>query len=165
MDAIDRLATWLEHNGYAIIKRAGRLFVRVERRKHGPVKIYLSLTREGWRAAGDRKSHRCRPLEALVRDFNDAERIVSGADGDRLDATLRQKLASLSDLEVQQMADLYAGQPPLTLADIGREVGYATIPGFYVPYRSLYSLVVGMRYREAYLAEPARRDALMGRAS
>lgn len=165
MDAFSRLKVWLEHNGHKVERRSGRDFVRVERKRHGPMKIFLSLTRDGWRAAGDRTSHRSRSLETLVRDFNDAERVISGQEGDRIDAILRQRLDATSDLEVQQMADTYASQPPLTLSDIGREVRYATIRGGYVPYPTLYSLVVGMRHRDAYVGEPARRDALMGRAS
>jgi hypothetical protein len=152
---------WLQHNGYAIQKRAGRDFVKVERKKHGPMKLYLRLTASsGWVAAGDRQSHRSRALEAVVRDFNEAERVVSGPDGEVLDHRIRQHLDALPDPQVQEMADYYRALPPLTLDDIGRE---DPRPGRkpFVNYTTLASLVVAMRYREAYLAEPARRDALM----
>lgn len=165
MDARQRLAVWLEHNGFKVERRAGREFVRVERKKHGPMKIYIGLTVGGWVARGDRQSHRSRSLEAVIAQFNDAERIVSGADGDKLDARIRERLDAQSDCEVQQMADYYRSLPPLTLDDIGREDvrPYPAKP--FVMFRDLCALVTHMRYREAWMAEPARRDALMGRAS
>lgn len=161
MDARERLAVWLNHNGFAVQARAGREFVRVDRKKHGPMKIYLRLTVSGWIASGDRKSHRSRALEAVIAEFNDAERIVSGADGDRLDARIRARLAEQPDCQVQEMADFYRSQPPLTLSDVGRafERPYPAKP--FVMYPNLSSLVGAMRIREICMAEPARRDALI----
>ena len=165
MTAHERLEAWLAHHGHKVQKRQGREFVRVERKSRGPMKIYLRLTANGWVAAGDRKSHRSSVLERLILEFNDAERVVSGKEGDRLDERIRQHLAALPDSEVQLLADSCRSEPPLTLADIGAVRTLAVIGKQYVPYANLSSLVVAMRYREAYLAEPARRDVLMERAS
>lgn len=164
MDAHERLTAWLAHNGHKIQKRAGREFVRVERKKHGPMKIHLRLTGGGWVAAGDRKSHRCRALERLVAEFNEAERFISGPEGDRYDDKVRADLAAMPDHEVQLMADYYQREGPLTLADV-RRTGWPHMRPDFVMYPTLVSLVISMRRQEAYLAEPAKRDALMGQAS
>lgn len=160
-DAAERLTTWLKFNGHDVQRTKGRQFVRVERKKHGPMKIYLSLLSSGWVASGDRESHRSKALEQLIRDFNEAERVVSGADSDRVDARIRAHMDGLPDSEVQSMSDYYRSLPALTLADIGRETQRPYPAKPFVAYTTLSSLVVAMRYREAYLAEPARRDALM----
>lgn len=159
MDSKERLAVWLAHKGFTVLHRAGREIVRVERRKHGPIKLYLTFTAAGWSAKGDRKSHHCTRLDEAIREFNDAERIISGQDGDRLDAQSRRRIDAMPDYEVQEMADFYASQPPLTLDYIGKE-RRSDYPGCkpFVMYPTLSSLVSAMRYREMVLAEPGRRD-------
>lgn len=159
MDSTERLQVWLTHKGFSVVRRTGREFVRVERAKHGPIKLWLRLTASGWTAAGDRKSHRSKQLDDAIREFNDAERIVSGRDGDRLDSVSRRQIDAMSDLQVQEMADFYASEGPLTLECIGK-TRLLDYPGAkpFVMFPTLSALVMSMRHRDMILAEPARRD-------
>jgi hypothetical protein len=163
MDSMERLKAWLTHKGFTVVRRAGRDIVRVERRKHGPIKLYLTLTAAGWSANGDRKSHHCARLNEAIREFNDAERIISGREGDLLDASSRRRIDAMPDHEVQEMADFYASQPALTLECIGQARPSFVGSKPFVMYPTLSSIVSAMRYREMILAEPARRDRQFAR--
>lgn len=161
-DASRRLSDWLTYNGFTIERKRGidRVVVTrgVLRKRTYKLPLNLRLTAKGWtaeaRASHDR--HRTAKLNDVLNQFNEAERYISGDVHDAMDARNRFALDALPDAEVQAMADYYREQPPLTLNDIGRNKGQ---------HSSLTALVLSMRWREAMLAEPARRDALFAEVS
>lgn len=162
MGAYERLRQWLTHQGFAVKRNCDGFAVRVARRHGSAVTLRVRLTVDGWVASGDRRSHVDRPLSESIAAFNDAERIISGADGDALDLRIAANLAAMPEDEVCDMAAWYRSQPALTLNDIGKPVASASGRGTWVPYPNLASLVAAKRVREAYIVEAARQQRKQG---
>jgi hypothetical protein len=157
----ERLVVWLQFHGLKLQRRKGAEFVRVDRRTGGPIKLWL---RDDGRTAffvGDRVSHRSRPVELLMRDWNEAEMYVPGGTHSRV----LVELAGKADHDVQSMADYYAATPigleSIGAADVRRtwnakrqrveESRFVLISG-------LVGLVTSLTTRQAYVDELARRD-------
>lgn len=146
-----RFEAWLKHHGHAVERRGGRDVVLVPRKRHGAMKLFVTETAPGvFRVVGDRKSHRSRPLEQLVAEFNEAESWVSGRLADQYAATLAEQLAGMADHDLQSMVDYYAGDP-LGLERVGKGREYSHLTGF----------ALALLRRRAYALEPGRRDRLM----